>query len=97
MGKIGVEVTIFNCEKWLNERHIEQQVDHSALRNITSQYPPEFKKQRQELQDCNEQPCRKFIKKDFTIQIIMDCRTTSSLNVKTKLGFNQYDLIMTQE
>ena len=97
MGKNGVEVTIFNCEKWLNERHIEQQVGHSALRNITNQYPPEFKKQRQELQDCHEQPCRKFIKEDFTIQIIMDCRTTPLLNVKTKLGFNQYDLIMTQE
>ena len=27
----------------------------------------------------------------------MDCRTTPAVNVKTKLGFNQYDPIMTQE
>ena len=27
----------------------------------------------------------------------MDCRTTPTLNVKTKLGFNQYDPMMNQE
>ena len=72
-------------------------MSHSALRNITNQYPPEFKKQRQELQDCSKQPCRKFIKEDFAIQMIMDGRTTPGVNFKTKLGFNQYDPIMTQE
>ena len=70
---------------------------HSALINIKNQYPLEFKKQRQNLQDCSKQPCRKFIKEDFAIQIIMDCRTTPAVNFNTKLGFNQYDLIMTQE
>ena len=59
-GKNGVEVIIFNGKKWLNEK----QMSHSALRNITNQYPPEFKKQRQEIQDCSKQPCRKFIKED---------------------------------
>ena len=73
-GGNGVEVIIFNGKKWLNERHIEKQMDHSALRNITNQYPPEFKNQRQELQDCSKQPCRKFIKEEFAVQIIMDCR-----------------------
>ena len=43
-GKNGVEVIIFNGKKWLNERHIEKQMGHSALRNITNQYPPELKK-----------------------------------------------------
>ena len=27
----------------------------------------------------------------------MDCRTTTAVNFKTKLGFNQHDPIMTQE
>ena len=53
-GKIGVEVIIFNSKKWLNERHIEKQMGHSALKNIKKQHPPEFKKQRQELQDCSK-------------------------------------------
>ena len=70
---------------------------HSPLRNITNQYPPEFKKQGKKLQDCIKQPCRKFIKEDFAVQIIMDYRTTPAVNFKTKLGFNQHDPIMTQE
>ena len=97
MGKNGAEVIIFNGKKWLNEKHIEKQMGHSALRDITNQYPPEFKKQRHELQDCSKQPCRKSLKEDFAIQIIMDCRTTPAVKFKTKLGFNQYDPIMTQE
>ena len=60
-GKNGVEVIIFNGKKWLNEKHIEKHLGHSALRNITNQHPPELKKQRQELQYCSKQPCRKFI------------------------------------
>ena len=96
-GKNGVEVIIFDDKKWLNEKHIEKKMGHSTLRNITNQYPPEFKKQRQELQDCSKQPYRKFIKEDFAIQIIIDCRRTPAVNFKTKLGFNQYDPIMTQE
>ena len=38
--KNGTEVIIFNGKKWLNEKHIEKQMGHSALRNITNQYPP---------------------------------------------------------
>ena len=96
-GKNGVEVMIFNDKKWLNEKPIEKQMGHSALRNITNQYPLEFRKQRQELQDCCKKPCRTFIKENFAVQIIMDCRTTPALYCKTKLGFNQYDPIMTPE
>ena len=95
--KNRVEVILFNGKMWLNEKHMEKQMGHSALRNITNQYPSEFKKQRRELQDCGKQPCREFIKEDFAIQIIMDCRTTPAVNFKTNLGFNQHDLIMTQE
>ena len=97
MGKNGVKVIIFNGKKWLHEKHVEKHMGHSAFRNITNQYPPEFKKQRQEIQDCSKQPCRKFINEDLPTQIIMDCRTTPAVNFKTKLGFNQYDPIMTQE
>ena len=74
--------------KWLNEKHIEKQMGHSALRNITNQYPPEFKKQRQKLLDCSKQPRRKFIKEYFAIQIIMDFGSRLAVNFKTKLGFH---------
>ena len=72
---------------------------NSALRNITDQYSPYFRKRkRKELQNCgNYQFCRRFIKEDLAIQIIMDCRTTSAVNFKTRLGFNQHDPAMAQE
>ena len=46
-AKDGVEAIIFNGKKWLNEKHIEKQIGHSALGNIKNQYPPEFFKKRQ--------------------------------------------------
>ena len=64
---------------------------------MTNQYSPELKKQRQGLQECVKQQCRKFLREDFRIQIIMDCRTTPTVNFKTSLRFNQNDPIMTQE
>ena len=98
LGKNGVEVTIVNGKKWLNEKHIETQLEHSNLAGATLQYSPELRKQTQKLEDyCNYQPCRKYLEENFAIQVIMDCRTTPAVNFKTKLGFNQYDPIMTQE
>ena len=96
--KNGAEAIIFNGKKWLNEKHIETQLENSNLPAIRLQYPPKLRKKRQELQNCgNYQPYRRFLKEDFAIQILMDCRTTHVVNFKTKLGFNQHDPIMTQE
>ena len=84
--KNGVEVIIFNEKKWLNEKHIEVQLQHSNLPHITNQYSLELKKQRQELQNCGKyQPCRKFLREDFAIQVILDCRTTPAVNFKTRI------------
>ena len=47
--KNGAEVIIFNEKKWLNEKHIEVQLQHSNLPHITNQYSSELKKERQEL------------------------------------------------
>ena len=41
----------FNKEKWLNEKHIEEQLGRSTFNKTTLKYPLEFRKQRQELQD----------------------------------------------
>ena len=84
--------------KWLNEKHIEKQLEHPNLTYVTLQYSSDLRKQTQELLDCgNKQPCRRFLKEDFAIQIIMDCRTTPAVNFKTRLGFKQHDPIIRQE
>ena len=82
----------------MNEKHIEEKLRHSNLSYITRQYPLELIKQRQEVQNYGKyQPCRKFLREDFAIQIILDCRTTFAVDYKSILGFNQYDPIMTQD
>ena len=95
--KNDAEVIIFNERKWINETHIEKQLGHSALTIITLQYPSKLRKQRQELQDCNKQPSKRFLREDIAIQIIMDCRTVHAINFITRLRFNQQDPIMAQE
>ena len=94
----GVELVIFEDKKWLNEKHIEKELGHSNLAAITLKYPKYLRKERQELQNCGKyQPCRKILREDFEIQIIMDCRTAPAVDFKRRLGFKQYDPIMTQE
>ena len=46
-GKNGVEVIIFNDKRWLNEKHIETQLGHANVPDITLQYASELRKQRQ--------------------------------------------------
>ena len=88
------EVIIFNGKKWLNEKQIEQDLKRSNLKEITSL---DLRKQRQELKQCDKQPCRRFLREDFAVQIIMDCRTTPEVDFKSRLGSKQHDPIMTQE
>ena len=93
-----VEVIIFNGKNWLNEKHIETQLGHATIPAIVLQYSSELMKQRQELQSCGKnQRYRRFLEENFAKQIIMVCRTTSVMNFTTRLGFNQYASIMTQE
>ena len=37
------------------------------------------------------------IRKNLDLSIIIDCRTLTTVEFKTKLGFNQHDIIMTKE
>ena len=63
MGKNDVEVIVFNDKKWLNEKHIEDQLKQSNLVAVTRQCSPDLRKQRQELQCCGKnRPCRRFFR-----------------------------------
>ena len=94
--KNGVEVIVFNSKMWLNEKHVEEQLEHSNLAAVANQYSSELIKRRQELQNCGKyQPCRRFLEERFAMQVIIDCRTTPAVNFNTRLGFSQQDPIMT--
>ena len=49
MGKNGVEVIVDNGVLWLNEKHIEEGLDHPHLPVLTRKYHSDNRKQRYEL------------------------------------------------
>ena len=52
--KNGVEVIVFNGKKWLNEKHVKEQLKHSNLAATILQYSSELRKRRQEIQNCDK-------------------------------------------
>ena len=40
---------------------------------------------------------RVFIRKELAAKVIMDCRTTAVHKFTTRLGFKQYDVILTKK
>ena len=38
-----------------------------------------------------------FTDETLAVKVIMDCRTTSAHKFRTRLGFKQYDVILTKE
>ena len=70
---------------WLNEKHIEEQLEHKNLQVITNKYDKIYKKSRYELVDKPiKQPNRKFLCVDVALKIVMDCRTDKSCSLKKK-------------
>ena len=95
--KNGVEVIVVDEIKWLNETNIEEELGRVTLRNSTLQYP-NLRKQRKDLiKGWIKQPCRRFVREDLAIHLIIDSRTVSSVEFKSRLGFNNQDPIMTKE
>ena len=96
----GIEVIAVKfAESWLNERHIQQQLELKNLPALTKKYSEEYKKCRYELtHDPIKQPYRRFIRNDLMdCKIIMDCRANESCNLARNLGFTLHDVINTKE
>ena len=98
-SKIGIEVIKYNDKKWINEKHLETALGYKNLvGNKTLYYSDKFKKIRYEIQDCEDfQSCRKFIAEELAIHLIIDIKTVKAVELKTLLGFNQLDPIMTKQ
>ena len=63
---------------WLNERHIQKQLDLKNLPALTNNYDKEYKKQRSKLNESAKQSHRIFIHVDLALKVIIDCRTDES-------------------
>ena len=95
----GIETIVDNDGVWwLNEKHIEKGLDHKNLREITTKYNSNHSKHRHELiEKPKKQVNRIFINEKIATKVIMDCRTALAHKFRTRLGFKQYDAILTKE
>ena len=97
--KDNIEVVNYNGKKWINEKDLKKALDcKNFAGNKTQYYSNEFKKRRNEIQDCEHfQSCIKFIAEELAIHLILDTKTVKAGELKIKLGFNQFDLIITKQ
>ena len=83
---------------WLNEEHIEEGLDHNNLREITTKHNLNHRKHRYELVEEPRKQCNRiFVDGKLTIKVIMDGRITLAHKFIARLGFRQYDVILTKE
>ena len=81
----------------LNDKHLEEGLVHKNLREITIKFHSDHREHDYEIiGEPKKQLNRIFIDKKLAVKVLMDCRTTSAHKIRTKLGFEQYDAILTK-
>ena len=77
---------------WLNEKNIEEKLDHQNVPVVTNKYDKMQKKCRYELVDKPiKQPNRRFLHVNWALKIIMDCRTDKSCSLKSRVWITWCD------
>ena len=83
---------------WLNVKHIEEGVDNENLRKVAVNYHSDHRKHRCKLADQpKKQYNRKFIDENLARKVIMDGKPTWDHKFRTRVGFKQYDVVLTKE
>ena len=93
----GVEAIKYDGKKWINEKHLETALCYKNSASNKNQFYSDELKKICEIRDCEDfQPCRKLIAKELAVHLIIDIKTVKAVELKTKLGFNQVDPIMSK-
>ena len=72
--------------------------EYKNLWKITTKYNSNQRKHRYELVQEQKKQCNRiFIDEKLAVKVILDCTTTSFHKLRTKLGFKQYNIILTKE
>ena len=82
---------------WLNEKYIEEELDHKKQQKTTIKYHSDHRRHRYELEEELKNNAVEFYREKVAITVIMYFRTTSSDKFRTELRFKQYDVILTKE
>ena len=95
--KNGVETIVDNDGILsLNEKYIEEGLDHKNLQTSTLKYLLNDRKHRYELVFCWFVWSTNTMQQNFYRQIL-DCRTTAAHKFRTRLEIKQFDVTLTKE
>ena len=85
----GIETVIDNNGILrLNEKHIEEGLDHKNLREITTKHNSNHRKHKNELVEEVKKQCNRiFIDEKLAVKVTTDSRTTSAHKFRARLGF----------
>ena len=82
----------------LNKKDIEEGLVNKNLQVTLLKYLSDHRKHRYlRVDEPKKQPNRIFICKELATKVIMDCRKAAAHKSRTRLGFKQYDVILTKE
>ena len=83
---------------WINEKHIEEGLDHKNFQEITIKYHSKHRQYRNKPDNKSRKQCNRiFVDLNLAMKETMGCRTTSALTFRTKSRFKQYAVILTKE
>ena len=83
---------------WLNEKHIEEGLDHKKLREITAKYNSSHRKHRYYIAEGPKKQVNEiFIDEKLAIKVIMDHRAIMAHKFRTRLRFKKCCVILTKE
>ena len=91
----GIETIVDNDGiLWLNEKYIEEGLDHKDFQEITTKYNSNNRKDRFELVEEPKKQCNRIFRDEkLAMKLIMNYRTRASHKFWVRLGFKQYDFI----
>ena len=82
---------------WLNEKHIEEGLNHKNLQEVITKQNSNHRKHRYELlEEPKKQVNTIFIVETLALNVIMDCRAAPAHKFRARLGFKQYDVILAE-
>ena len=94
----GVEAIKYDHRIWISKTQFGNSIGHSNRASVIQYYSSKHKRQRNEIQDCDDyQPCRVFLEEELVMKILIDTRTTAVVKAKAKFGINQHHPILTKE
>ena len=95
----GVETVLDNDGiLWLHENYIEEELDHKNFLEFATKYHSSHRKHNFGLVDeTNKTTQQNFYTKGIRDQSNTDCKTTVAYKLRTRVGFKQYDVILTNE